>query len=70
MPEEKKMKLIVSRERRPKVIVKPGQRLEVVSVVLAEPTLKKARGVAARLCGGTNTCLALIDIGPGAAGTE
>jgi hypothetical protein len=33
----------------------------VVSVKLAGPTLKGAKPIAARLCGGTNTCIALVE---------
>ena len=39
-----------------------GMRLEVMSLSLVEPTLKRARARGARLCGGTNTCLALVDV--------
>lgn len=59
----KKLKLIASEGKNPKVELKPGMRLEVVSVSLLDPTLKKARPKAARLCGGTDTCLALVELG-------
>ena len=58
------MKFIVSKEKRPKVALKPGQKLEVVSVALLDANLKKPSKIAARLCGGTSTCLALVDIEP------
>jgi hypothetical protein len=66
MPEAKKstsskLTLIVSDDKNPKVGLKPGMKLEIVSVKLAEPTLKSAKPVAARLCGGTSTCLALVE---------
>lgn len=57
-----KQTLIVSKEKNPKVALKPGQKLEVVSVSLVGPDLKKTSKVAARLCGGTSTCIALIDL--------
>ena len=57
------MKLIISDEKQPKVTLKPGMKLEVVSVSLASTDLKKPKKIAARLCGGTSTCLALIEVG-------
>ena len=62
-----KLTLIASDEKQPKIALKAGMKLNVVSVKLADATLKKAKPIAARLCGGTNTCLALIEIDePGA----
>jgi len=58
------MKLIVSNDKNPKVLVKPGTTLKVTTVSLADPQLKKPKKIAARLCGGTNTCLALVDVDP------
>jgi hypothetical protein len=58
----KKLTLIVSDEKQPKIVLKPGMKLNVVSVKLADSALKPARPGAARLCGGTNTCLALVEI--------
>ena len=55
-----KLTLIVSDDKNPKVGLKPGMKLEIVSVRLAEPTLKSTK-VAARLCGGTSTCVALVE---------
>jgi hypothetical protein len=59
----RKIVLIVSDEKTPKVRLKPGQKLEVVQVMFADPDLKKAPAVAARLCDSTDTCqaLAIID---------
>ena len=37
----------------------------VVAVEIVDPAFKKAKGLAARLCGGTNTCLALVEVGGG-----
>jgi hypothetical protein len=59
------MKLIISNDKQPKVSVKAGQKLEVVSVALADVNLKKPKKIGARLCGGTSTCLALVEIEPG-----
>lgn len=56
-----KLTLIVSDDKTPAVSLKPGKKLQVVSVRLADPAMKKAQPVAARLCGGTSTCLALIE---------
>lgn len=57
----RKHTFIVSNEKTPKIALRPGMRLDVVSVKLAAPTLKAAKPLAARLCGGTNTCLALVE---------
>jgi hypothetical protein len=57
----RKHTLIVSNEKKPKIPLRPGMTLDVVSVKLAGPTLKAAKPMAARLCGGTNTCLALVE---------
>jgi len=54
--------LVVSDDKNPQVAVKPGTKLEVVSVALVGPNLKKPAKLAARLCGGTTTCLALVEI--------
>lgn len=58
-----KLNLVVSDEKNPSVNLKSGMRLDVVSVSLVEPTLKPSRARAARLCGGTDTCLALTEVG-------
>jgi hypothetical protein len=61
-----KVNLIVSDEKKPLGSVKAGQKLQVVAVTLTggkAASLKKAIG--ARLCGGSGTCLALVDIDKG-----
>ena len=60
---QKKLNLIVSDEKKPTVKLQPGMKLDVVSVSLVEPTLKAARARGARLCGGTDTCLAVVQVG-------
>lgn len=60
----KKHTFIVSNEKNPSVAVKPGMKLDVVAVTLRDPAMKSPKKLAARLCGGTNTCLALIDTDP------
>lgn len=57
------VRFIVSDEKRPSVALKPGMRLDVVSTVLVGPDLKRIRNIGARLCGGSGTCMALVDIG-------
>lgn len=57
------LKLIASDDKNPAVSLKPGMKLQVVGVSLLDPQLKKARAGAARLCGGTSTCLALVELG-------
>ncbi len=57
-----RLQLIVSDEKKPKITVAAGEKLEVVAVSLIDPGRKPARATAARLCGGTSTCLALVDV--------
>lgn len=57
-----KMKLIVSDDDKPAVVLKAGQKLQVTAVSVVTPELKKGGPIAARLCGGTSTCLAIIEI--------
>ena len=40
----------------------PGANAKVVSVSLVDPKLAKSHVTAARLCGGTSTCLALHEV--------
>jgi len=61
---QKKLNLIVSDEKKPAVKLQAGMKLDVVSVSLVEPTLKSARARGSRLCGGTNTCIAVVEVGP------
>lgn len=58
----KKLTLIVSDDKKPSVMVKAGMKLDVVAVSLVTPDLKRAKPIAARLCGGSDTCLALIEL--------
>ena len=62
MAEKGRINLVVSAEKEPDVSVAPGQELQVVAVMLQGPDVAKIKKVGARLCGGTTTCLALIDI--------
>lgn len=57
-----KMQLIVSDERSPAVLLKAGQKLQVTAVSIVTPEMKKHGPIAARLCGGTSTCLAIVEI--------
>jgi hypothetical protein len=57
-----KVTLVASREAKPAIRVTPGMKLEVVSVALVDPAGKKVRPLGARLCGGTSTCLALVEL--------
>ncbi|MCI0702135.1 MAG: hypothetical protein L0241_13715 [Planctomycetia bacterium] len=57
------MTLVASKEKNPAVEVKAGQELRVVSVKMGGPDLGKLKRVGATLCGGTSTCLAIVDIG-------
>lgn len=54
--------VIVSNETAPTIKLKPGMRFEVHATTIVDPELKPAKAGAARLCGGTDTCLALVEI--------
>jgi len=56
-----KVSLVVSDTKNPEVALKSGQRLDVVAVNLVS-TARPRRPLGARLCGGTSTCLALVDV--------
>jgi len=58
----KRVKLMVSDDKKPLGSVKPGQKLEVVAVTLSGRKAGSLKKMGARLCGGTSTCLALTDI--------
>lgn len=55
--------LIVSDEENPKMESGSETKMQVVGVSLMDPEFKKPQATAARLCGGTSTCLAVIDLG-------
>jgi hypothetical protein len=58
---QRSVRLVVSDEKSPKVALKEGLRLEVVKVSLVDDKLARIRRKpVARLCGGTDTCLALV----------
>ena len=57
-----KVHLIESDESEPTVKLKPGMRFEVHATSIVDVQFKPAGKTAARLCGGTTTCLALIEI--------
>jgi hypothetical protein len=59
-----RIQLIVSDEEKPAVQLQAGMRFEVVSVPLVDPSLRPAGAVAARLCGSSSDCLALVAIDP------
>jgi hypothetical protein len=59
----KKVNLIVSEHKTPLGPVKAGKKLQVVAVTMSgtkAPAVKKAIG--ARLCGGSGTCIAVMDV--------
>ncbi len=60
----KKLTLLVTEDKRPQVALRPGMALSVVTVVMADPQTMKPAKLGARLCGGSGTCLALVDIDP------
>lgn len=59
----RQIQLVVSNDTNPAISVEVGTQIEVVGVSLIKPTGQVAPSpMAARLCGGTSTCLALIKI--------
>ena len=58
---EKTVSLIVS-DQVPTLKLKAGMKFEVTTAKVVTPDLKNCKGIAARLCGGTSTCLALINL--------
>lgn len=61
-PPSGKVHLIQSDDTEPNIKVKPGMRFEVHATTLVDAELKPAGRIAARLCGGTDTCLALVEL--------
>lgn len=60
-----KITLVVSDDNKPVVQVAPGMQFEVKTVSLVDGSMPEhQQKVAARLCGGTGTCLALVEIDP------
>lgn len=57
-------KLIVSDDTAPKFSLEPGKTYHVSTVNLVDASSAEPSRVAARLCGGTGTCLALMEIEP------
>lgn len=58
----RKITLIASDNKRPKIELKPGQKLDVFTISVRSPLGKGKKKIGARLCGGTNTCLAMIEL--------
>lgn len=54
--------LVESDDATPVVALKPGMRFEVRVTRVIDPQMRPAKKIAARLCGGTDTCLALVEI--------
>jgi hypothetical protein len=54
--------VIVSNDTAPTIKLRPGMRFEVHAATVVDPELKPAKAGAARLCGGTDTCLALVEL--------
>ena len=54
--------LIESDDAEPGIKLQVGMRFEVRATNIVDTNLKGSRKVAARLCGGTSTCLALVEI--------
>jgi hypothetical protein len=62
MATKNSLTLIASDSKNPVGKSKPGTKLQVVSVALAGSASGKRPKIGARLCGGTSTCLAVVEI--------
>lgn len=61
---QKTISLVISDETEPKIFSKTGTKLETISVQLIDPSGELAVPVAkAALCGGTSTCVAILEVG-------
>lgn len=54
--------LIASDDAQPAVSMTSGKRFDVRTVQVVDPSLKPSGKMAARLCGSTSTCVALIEV--------
>ncbi|TWU43657.1 hypothetical protein Poly51_62360 [Rubripirellula tenax] len=54
------IRLVESDESNPRITAEPGTKIEVIGVELVSGKTQKPLKMAARLCGGTSTCLALV----------
>ncbi len=57
-----KIQLIETDEAYPTIQLEAGMRFEVATVSLVDAELKKPKRFAARKCGGTSSCLAIIQL--------
>lgn len=58
-----KVQLVVSDDEVPTVRLKPGMKVQVETVQLIGDNLdEQLKKIGARLCGGSGTCLAIVDI--------
>ncbi len=60
--QRKAIKFIETEVENPSIDLKPGMKFKVEVIELVDSNLKPIKKGAARLCGGTSTCLALVDI--------
>ena len=56
----RKLRLVLANEKSPAVKLEAGQKLEVIAVDMVSTVGRVKRRGAARLCGGTSTCLAVV----------
>ncbi|MDQ1829791.1 hypothetical protein [Massilia scottii] len=54
--------LIVSDDASPSIPMEPGKTWRVTTVSVVAPNMERSNAIAARLCGGSNTCVALIEV--------
>jgi hypothetical protein len=54
--------LIESNDAAPALMLKPGMRFAVHATRIVDAKMRPGKKIAARLCGGTTTCLALVEV--------
>jgi hypothetical protein len=59
----REVKLIASDDEKPDISGKREGEFEVISVPVVEPNLQRSSRIGARLCGGTSTCVAIVELG-------
>jgi hypothetical protein len=56
--------VIVDDREQPTLALRPGMKFEVHATSIVDAELKPSTKIAARLCGGSGTCLALVELNP------
>jgi hypothetical protein len=62
MSDKPTVHLIESDDLSPSITLKSGMRFEVKTTQVVDGALQPSQKIAARLCGSTSTCLALVEL--------